>query len=44
MEDDLNYFQMKDDHNILIKGRQPQNFFKLKMTSIFLLMEDNLLE
>ena len=33
MEDDLNYFKIED---------KPQFLIKRKMTSIFLLMEDNL--
>ena len=42
MEDDANYFQMEDDLNIVVNGRQPHFLFKQKMTSIFLLMEDDL--
>jgi hypothetical protein len=40
--DEPNYFQMEDDLNIVVNGRQPHFLFKWKMTSIFLLMEDNL--
>ena len=41
MEDDLNYFQIEDDLNILVNERQPQFLFKWKMTLIYLLMEDD---
>ena len=42
MEDNPNYFQMEDDLKIVVNGRQPHFFSKQKMTSIFLLMEDNI--
>ena len=42
MEADLNYFQMEDDLNILLNGGQSQILFKWKITSIFLLMENDL--
>jgi hypothetical protein len=51
MEDNLKYLKMEDDLNLfkwkttsyLKNGRQPQYFEKLKMTSIFWKMEDDLL-
>jgi hypothetical protein len=41
MEDNLNYFQMEDNLDILVSGRQPQLVFKWKMTLIFLLNSIN---
>ena len=34
MEDDLNFKEIKDDLNLLVHGRCPQRFFKLKTTSV----------
>ena len=42
MEDDLNFFSMENDLNIFVNKGQPQFEFQWKMTSIILLMEDNL--
>ena len=42
MEDNLNYFQMEEDLNILVIGRQPQQSCEWKTTPIFVQMEDDL--
>ena len=41
MEDDLNFFQMKDYLNILANGRRPQYFGKWKTNSTYWKMEDD---